>query len=113
MVFGAAHLSASVEGSASVSGIVSVDPAATPERRIEFLLRRAEETQREMNALTDRVASLERESSQRLDELRERMEAHVSTRLSAALAEYRPARAIGAIFLAFGLGLTTAASFIG
>jgi hypothetical protein len=52
------------------------------------------------------------EAPQRLDELRERMEEHVSTELTAALAEYRPARIIGTVFVATGLALATAANFI-
>jgi hypothetical protein len=106
------EVTGTIASGASVSAVVSVDPGASLERKVDFLLRRAEEAQRAENALTERVASLERESRRRLDELRERMEAHVSTELGAALAEYRPARIIGTIFVATGLALATIANFI-
>jgi hypothetical protein len=82
------------------------------ERKVEFLLRRDEEAQRGINDLTARVASLEQESRRRLEELRGRMEAHVSTELSTAVAEYRPARIIGTIAVAIGLALATAGNLV-
>jgi hypothetical protein len=97
-------------GNVSFSKSVSAD--ATLERKVEFLLQRDQEAQSAANELGERVSAIERESPRQLDELRERMEAHVSTELVAALAEYRPARVIGTIALAIGLGLATAANLI-
>jgi hypothetical protein len=97
-------------GDLSFSKSVAVD--APLERKVEFLLQRDQEAQSAANALAERVGTIERESPRRLDELQERMEAHVSTELAAALAEYRPARVIGTIALAIGLALATAANLI-
>jgi hypothetical protein len=97
-------------GNLSLTKSVSAD--APLERKVEFLLQRDQEAQRDSNALAERVATIERESPRRLDEVQERMETHVSTELAAALAEYRPARVIGTIALAIGLALATAANLI-
>ncbi len=106
------EVTGTIASGASVSAVVSVDPGASLERKVDFLLRRTEEAQQAENALTERVASLERESQRRLDELREHMEEHVATELGAALAEYRPARVIGTFAVAVGLALATAGNLI-
>lgn len=64
----------SAEAALSASGIVSIRDEATLEEKVAFLLRRDEESQRGANEFRDRLATLERESSKRLDELRRGME---------------------------------------
>jgi hypothetical protein len=97
----------------SVSAVTSVSEDATLERKVDFLLRRDQEAQKQANAQAERIATLERESEKKLAELREQMETHVSTELATAAAEYRPARIIDAVAVAVGLGLATTGNFIG
>jgi hypothetical protein len=97
----------------SVSAVTSVAEDATLERKVDFLLRRDQEAENQANAQAERIATLERESAKKLAEVREQMETHVSTELAAASAEYRPARIIGALAVAIGLGFATAGNFLG
>jgi hypothetical protein len=97
----------------SVSAVKSVAEDATLERRVDFLLQRDQEAQKQANAQAERIATLERESAKKLAEAREQMETHVSSELVAASAEYRPARIIGALAVLIGLGLATAGNFLG
>jgi hypothetical protein len=105
---------AAVEASAALSGhvITGVRQGAIIEEKVAFLLQRDQETQKAMNALTDRVQELEEATPRLLDRLREDMEAHVTTTLTAALAEYRDLRIFGTIALAVGLICTTVANFV-
>jgi hypothetical protein len=96
---------------ARVSGLVSTG-AATIEAKVEYLLRREQEAQRAVNALSERVESLEAATSQRFGELRDELMTHVADELAAAQADYRTARIGGAITLALGLALTTAGNFV-
>lgn len=97
----------------SVSAVTSVNDEATLERKVDFLLRRDQEAQRQTNELAQRLSSMESELVRRHDELRGQMEEHVSTKLDAAFSEYRAARVIGTGLLAIGLTLTTIGSFVG
>lgn len=101
-----------VDVAGSFAPIVSVNPDATPEEKIEFLLRQDQERQRDVNELRERVQMLERESSKRLAELGSRMERYVVEALAEAASSYRPVRVIGSIALAIGLGLTSAGNFV-
>lgn len=103
--------SAATVGGASL--IKSVNPAATLEERVEFLLARDQEAQRDMNDLQARVGGMERESPERLDTLRAELQSHVASEIAEADADYRAARVWGAVALAIGLGLSTAGNFIG
>jgi len=91
---------------------VGFDPKATLEDKVAFLLRRNSESQKEMNALAQRVAAVETEAPKRAAELRAEMESHVARELAAAKEDYRIARISGAIVLGCGLALTTAANFV-
>jgi hypothetical protein len=102
-----------IEMAGSVSAMKSVDPTATLGEKVDFLLRRDQEAQEQANAQAERVATLERESEKKLAKLREQMQTHVSTELAPASAEYRPARIIGALAVAIGLGLATGGNFLG
>ncbi len=95
-----------------VSAIVTVDPEAALEAKVEFLLRRDRERQAALGDLAERVEDVERESVDRDDALSERMQTHVAESLGRAAAEYRPIRIIGAIALAVGLALATAGNFV-
>jgi hypothetical protein len=59
------------------------------------------------------VATLERDMPRRLEGLRETLETGMATELSAALAEYRPTRIIGAGLVVIGLTLSTVANLVG
>ena len=92
--------------------VKSVSPEATLEERVASLVTRDQEAQRDMNEVRERIATPEQESSQRLDELRHKMEAHSARELAAAFERHRPIRVIGALALAIGLGLMTTANFV-
>jgi hypothetical protein len=96
----------------SVSGVVGIDPDRPLEDKVAFLLRRDADTQSELNSLARRVGSIEAEGAKRAAELRAEMESHVERELAAAKEDYRIARISGAIVLASGLALTTAANFV-
>jgi hypothetical protein len=96
----------------SASAIVTVGAGATPDERIEFLLRRDQERQQADAALGHRIDELDRDSQQRVEALSAGMQAHVAAKLSAADAEYRAARVLGAIALGVGLALATAGNFL-
>jgi hypothetical protein len=93
------------------AGMVSTS-ATTLEDKVEYLLRRDQNAQREANALAMRVGRLEAESSRRLAELRRQMEEHFDVKLTSALQEYRPLRIAGAVALSFGLVCVTATSLL-
>jgi hypothetical protein len=84
----------------------------TLEEKVAFLLERDREAQRGHQAVTDRVGALEAKTPEQLEELRERMEAHVTRELTTALEDYRPLRVSGAVLLALGLSCVTVANFI-
>jgi hypothetical protein len=97
-------------GRASVT--VAVSPGATLEEEVAFLLRRDQESQNRINALTERVAEIEGRTPAELEQLRARMEAHVAQELAAARDEYRPLRIVGTIALALGLICMSVANFL-
>jgi hypothetical protein len=101
--------SAQAFGSASVSAIVSVNEEASPDERVEYLLRREREAQERLNAHDDRLRSIEERVPKQLEELRAESEEHVAKELTSAEWQYRPLRFIGAVALAAGLALTTTA----
>jgi hypothetical protein len=96
----------------SVSVVVSPNPDATLEERVEYLLRREQEAQAKLNTHDERIRAIEKHVPKRLDELRTETEEHVAGELSAAESRYRPLRFVGALLLAAGLGLTTSGNFI-
>jgi len=89
----------------------SADPNASLEEKVAFLLQRDQEAQRAANALSARLASTERESPKRLEELQGEMEQHVTDTLAAAHGLYLPLRLVGAGLLVVGLGCATAGNF--
>jgi hypothetical protein len=96
----------------SAVGITSMSSEATLEQKVEFLLRRDQESQHTENRLGERVRDVERELARQLNELRGAMVEHVDRRLTAAQADYRTAREIGTAALVLGLAMTTWANFI-
>jgi hypothetical protein len=108
------HGSASLRGkvSMSASGVVGVDPNASLDAKVAFLIRRDREAQMEMNTLTKRLSAVEAGMDERIAQLRAEMETHVANEIAAAREDYRFARMVGATLLAAGLGLTTAANFV-
>jgi hypothetical protein len=103
---------ASTSAVGNISLLVSPNPDATLEERVEYLLRREQEAQTKLNAHDERLRAIEEQLPRRLDELRAETEEHVATELSAAESRYRPLRFVGALLLAAGLGLTTAGNFL-
>jgi signal transduction histidine kinase len=83
------------------------------EDKVEYLLRRDQDAQRRANELDARLDRLEAESTERLAELRGKMETHVAHELSTALEAYRPLRVAGTIALVIGLVCVTVATFVG
>jgi hypothetical protein len=95
----------------SVSGVVSTSET-TLEGKVEYLLRRDQDAQREVNALAARVNDLTAALTARLAEARQEMEEHVARELTAAQEAYRPLRTAGTIALATGLAFVTAAALL-
>lgn len=92
----------------SMSEEVVIDPNASLEEKVEFLLRRNQETQNAVNALSESVTATERH----LDELRESLETYVADIVVSSQADYRPLRFLGTIVLLVGLVCVTAANFV-
>jgi hypothetical protein len=86
--------------------------ALTIDEKVEFLLRRDQEAQRDVNDLRGSVADLEAETSRRLDEFRDELKTYVDNELVASEADYKIARIGGTIALAIGLTLTTIGNFV-
>ena len=95
-----------------VTPMKSMNPEATLEEKVAFMLQRDQEAQGQVNALAKGMSEIEQEGPRRLDALRSQMEAHVERELRATQADFRAARVLGAVALAIGLALTTAANFI-
>lgn len=98
---------------ASLSLKKIVNPNATLDEKIAFLIQRDLEAQRDVSGLAARVGAIESQTPQQLDALREEMKAHVSAERAASDAAHRTARVMGAVALTVGLGLSTAAVFVG
>jgi hypothetical protein len=105
-------LAGAVATAGSLSFSKSVNANANLEQQVAFLLHRDQEAQRDVNALAKRVTEVEQGAPRRLAELRAEMEAHVEHKLTAAQADFRAARVLGAFALAIGLALTTIANFV-
>lgn len=101
-----------LEMNLSAMGVVGIDPNASLEDKVAFLVRRHSETEQTINKLAQRVTAIETGTPKRVAELRAEMEAHVTRELAAAKEDYRFARISGAIVLAIGLALTTTANFV-
>jgi len=97
---------------ASISGTVSVDPGASLEDRVNYLLRRDNATQEKVGVLDKRLRTMEENVPKRFDQLRAETERHVAGEISAAEWRYRPLRFVGALALGLGLALTTIANFL-
>jgi hypothetical protein len=115
-VYGSAH-SVLPAGGIEMAGRVSVRKqvaeGASLGVKVDFLLARDQEAQRDMDEVRARLAEFERESEARLVAARAEIEDRFARDLTAALAAYRPIRALGALALAVGLVMVTAANFVG
>jgi hypothetical protein len=85
---------------------------ASLEEKIEFLLRRDQEAQRDVNDLRTKLAAIEGNMPEQLEQLRWAMEEHVNEALIEAHRRYLPLRVIGAVALAAGLVCVTVATFL-
>jgi chromosome segregation ATPase len=106
------HSAAELNLAGGVSLMKSASGTATLEEKVEFLLKRDQEAQRDVNALRERIEDFERESPKRLDESRREIETRFERELKAAPEEYRLLRILGVIALVVGLGCATYANFI-
>jgi hypothetical protein len=97
---------------ASLSGTVSVDPGASLEDRVNYLLRRDKAAQEKMGAFDKRLRTMEEDVPKRFDELCAETQQHVADEIRAAEWRYRPLRFVGALALGLGLALTTIANFL-
>jgi hypothetical protein len=93
-------------------GVKSIPEDASLEEKVAYLLMREQETQLNVSDLQIHLADLGRESAERLEELRGRMEGHVADALRAAHERYLGLRLFGIVVLAVGLVCATAANFV-
>jgi hypothetical protein len=96
----------------SVSALVTMNPDATMEERVEYPPRREHEAQLRLNQHDERIRAMEEHVPSRLEELRAETKEHVSESLRVAELQYRVLRFVGAILLVLGLAFTTAANFL-
>lgn len=99
-------------GAGSPTVVVSPSAEASLEDRVEYLIRREQETRTKLDSLDQRLGAIEEDVPERIEDLRVETREHVAGALSAAEARYRPLRFVGALLLAAGLGLTTAGNFV-
>jgi hypothetical protein len=90
----------------------SVSATATLEHKVEFLLTRDQEAQRDINTLREGIEDVEAAASKSLDKSRREIVTRFERELKAALEAYRPLRVWGAVALLLGLVCVTYANFI-
>ncbi len=81
--------------------------ATTLEEKVDWLLRRDQEAQRDVNDLARRLSRLENDLPGRLAALSDQLKGHVAASLAAAQADFRATRILGSLALVIGLVLTT------
>ncbi len=101
----------SAHATSSASAIVSLDPNASLEEKVEYLLGRDEAAQRSANALNDRMRTLETETRRTAVELRGEVATRIEAETESAQADYRPVRIFGSVAFVVGLALTTWGNF--
>jgi hypothetical protein len=92
--------------------LVKSTGAKTLEEKVEFLVQRDQEAQRDVNELRDRLRGLERDTEAKLKGARGEMEDHVARALRAAHEAYLALRIVGVVALVIGLALVTAGNFV-
>jgi hypothetical protein len=98
---------------ARTSGMVGPGPhVTTTEEKVEYLLRRDQASQSELDALAVRVRYLEAETPEQLAKAEQELKDHVARKLAAARVEYRPLRQLGAILFVFGVVCLALATFL-
>jgi len=95
-----------------VSVMKSSSATATLHQKVEFLLARDQEAQREVNALQNQIEGIQTESSKRLAQTRQEIETRFAQELKSALEIHRPLRIWGAFALLLGLACVTYANFV-
>jgi flagellar motility protein MotE (MotC chaperone) len=103
---------ASTSAVGNISLLVTPNPDAPLEERVQYLLRREQEAQKKLNEQDERLRAIEEQLPKRLDELRAETEEHVSKSITEAEWRHRPLRFVGALALLLGLVLTTWANFL-
>ena len=93
-------------------GIVSVNPDASLEEKVEYLIRREQVAQDVADRLSERIEAVASSLSDRVAALPAETRAHVSTELQAAVEADRPLRLIGALLLVVGLACQSVASLL-
>ena len=96
----------------SLVPVLSPSKQLSLEETVAWLVRRAEDAQKEHAELADRLEEGERVAVTRADELQRDMEAHVAEALVEAHREYLPLRLIGLALLVAGVASVTIAAFV-
>lgn len=84
--------------------------ATTLEERVEWLLRRDHEAQRDVSDLAGRIAQVEGGVTELLKALRDELKSEIAGKIAAAQADFRAAHVLGTALLVLGLVLTTFAA---
>jgi hypothetical protein len=106
-----ADLSATLRLGGSLATVTGMS-ATTLEDKVEWLLRRDQEAQKQVSDLSKRLGELESAMPERLAALNESLNAHVTDKIAEAQSDFRATRILGALALTVGLGLTTAATLM-
>jgi hypothetical protein len=100
------------EAVGGVSLVRSVNPEATLEEKVAFLLRRDQEAQQAVNELRQQLKEHSERTEKNFEAAHAHMEEHVTAALETAHAAYLPLRIMGVCALMLGLGLATAGNFV-
>lgn len=82
--------------------VVSPSADASLEDRVDYLIRREQESRTRLDSLDRRLGAIEEDVPERIEDLRVETREHVAGELSAAESRYRPLRFVGALLLAAG-----------
>jgi hypothetical protein len=111
-VTASASLSGGVALGGSARGIVGVNPAATTDEKVAFLLRRDEETQNRIADLHEALAAASTDADRKLAEARAELEARLALEIRRALDLYRGQRLAGIGLLVLGAIFLSAGNFV-
>jgi hypothetical protein len=83
------------------------------DEQVDFLLRRDKATQEAISRINERLDKTGEAVATGFDALRDESRSELATAIASAQADFRRARIFGAVALTVGLGLSTAAAFLG
>lgn len=111
-VVGAVSAGGSIAMTGHASVFHSLPADATIEQKVDFLMRRDQQSQTVNDALSRRLEELGAESETGLRGLRAELETLIDKNLGELKREYFLAKLVGVAALVVGLGLTTAGNFV-